>query len=164
MLSRWQSTIVDGYGNAQRLEKLIVLRESDQTPARMWEDKDGVISLLDGVVYSDQYGYVFFYAEPGLYRIKSEKLGFDWRDVPLGQLAGRDAGTGLSDDGETVSVVFGAEAGTVTEGNDPRISGALQKTANLSDLDDPDAALESLGAGSAAKRNVGTEPGNVMEV
>lgn len=124
MYSRWQSTIVDANGNARPLEKLIVLNEADQSPARMWDNAEGTISLLDGVVYSDQYGYAFFYAEPGLYRIKSDTLGFDWRHVPLGQLAGRDAGTGLVDDGEAVSVVYGSQAGTAAEGNDARLSDA----------------------------------------
>lgn len=131
MLSRWQATIVDANGNVRPLEKLIVINEADQTPAQMWDNAEGTISLLDGVVYSDQYGYAFFYAAPGLYRIKSDTLGFDWRDVPLGQLAGRDAGAGLVDDGRTVNVEFGDQAGTATEGNDPRLSDGRDWNADI---------------------------------
>lgn len=152
MLSRWQSTIVDAQGNARRLEKLIVLNEADQSPARMWDNAEGTISLLDGVVYSDQYGYAYFYAEPGLYRIKSDTLGFDWRHVPLGQLAGRDAGTGLADDGEAVSVVYGSQAGTAAEGNDARLSDARDWIAAVVPQEEAEAGTASTARKWTAQR------------
>ncbi|MEU8334805.1 hypothetical protein [Micromonospora tulbaghiae] len=58
-------------------------------------------------------------------------------------------------------VEVGTGPGTVAAGNDTRITGAVQKSANLGDLADPAAARASLGLGAAATRSVGTAAGTV---
>lgn len=79
------------------------------------------------------------------------------------------AGAGLTGGGtlatnRTISVKFGTGSDDVARGNDSRITGALQKSQNLSDLASKSAARGNLGLGSAATRDVGTGSGNVMEV
>lgn len=56
---------------------------------------------------------------------------------------------------------IGTAAGTVAAGNDTRITGAAQKSANLSDLANVVTARTNLGLGNSATQNVGTAAGTV---
>ncbi|HHH1747194.1 TPA: hypothetical protein ACPZTB_002615 [Yersinia enterocolitica] len=66
--------------------------------------------------------------------------------------------------GGAASLNVGTAAGTVAAGNDSRITGALQKSANLSDLTNVPAALLNLGLGTAAKKDVGTGTGQIPDM
>ncbi|MCM2353016.1 MAG: hypothetical protein NDI63_05310 [Pseudobdellovibrio sp.] len=67
------------------------------------------------------------------------------------------AGTGLTGgpitSSGTLSVNFGTSAGTVAEGNDSRITGALQSVNNLAELSSVSLARTNLGLGSLATKS-----------
>ncbi len=59
------------------------------------------------------------------------------------------AGTGLDLTGNTFSVLYGTTSGTAAQGNDSRITGAAQKSANLSDLANVATAVDNLGGAAS---------------
>lgn len=90
MLNRWQSTIVDAQGNVQPGAVLTIRHESDQSLAQVYMSPSTTQPYPLGQVPADAFGYAYFYAPGGLYRIQSVALGVDWRHVPLGDLQGMD--------------------------------------------------------------------------
>lgn len=63
--------------------------------------------------------------------------------------------------GDAAAKNTGTGAGTVAAGNDTRITGAAQKSANLSDLASASSARTALGLGDTATKNIGTTAGSV---
>ena len=157
MLNRWQRTIVDLQGNVVPYAQIQVRVEQTQAAAIVYADIAGNEPIPNGIVTADANGYAYFYAEAGLYRISSEEPTIDWRHVDIGSAnAVQRAGTGLTRSGATLSVDYGTTEGTVAEGNDSRITGAMQKSANLADVDNAETARDNLGLGTMATRNVTT--------
>jgi hypothetical protein len=78
----------------------------------------------------------------------------------LGNLAVMSYGTGLGSSGGNLTVTFGTTSGTVAQGNDGRIVGALQSSNNLSDLSNVVAALSNLGLGGTAVLGIGAGLGS----
>lgn len=68
---------------------------------------------------------------------------------------GVDAGTGLTQSGTTLSVNYGTTSTTAAAGNDSRITGAAQKSANLSDLVSKTTSYTNLIVGSSGAAHQG---------
>lgn len=82
-----------------------------------------------------------------------------------------NAGTGLTGgaitSSGTLSVNFGTSSGTVAQGNDPRILGALQSVNNLADISSATAARNNLGLSALATKttiNLATDVSGVLPV
>jgi hypothetical protein len=71
-----------------------------------------------------------------------------------GTITGVTAGTGLTGGGTsgavTLAVAYGTASNTAAQGNDSRITGALQSASNLSDVGSASTARTNLGLGTAA--------------
>lgn len=86
-LGRWQRTIVDLAGNVIPGAVITIRRESDQQLVTVYGDKAGEHPYTPtGQATADANGYVYFYVEPGLYRITSSNPAVDWRDVEIGSV------------------------------------------------------------------------------
>ena len=114
-----------------------------------WDSLSGGTQLTDlttaggspiTVVTPDALGRVVFYG-PNSYVGAiwlQDPTGTRWRIDPA-DLANRVA-----------SVAYGTTAGTAAEGNDSRITGAMQKAANLADVADANVSRGNLGAAAAS--------------
>lgn len=71
------------------------------------------------------------------------------------QSLGCDAGTGLTQSGTALNVDYGTAGGTAAQGNDSRITGAAQKSANLSDLSSKTTSYTNLIVGSPGAAHQG---------
>lgn len=63
-------------------------------------------------------------------------------------------GTGLTQSGTTLQVTYGTTVGTAAQGNDSRITGALQASSNLSDVANPTTARTNIGALAATATGI----------
>jgi hypothetical protein len=67
-------------------------------------------------------------------------------NLGLGTFATKNVGTGFTVDGSSnASVTYGTASGTAAVGNDSRITGAMQKSSNLSDVANASTARANLG-------------------
>jgi len=92
MLSRWERTIVDEFGNRVDQPQVLVQQERASTPlAVIKADIDGT-TPRDNPFIPPPGEDPFFYAAGGLYRIMVTKGGYSrvFRHVPLGTAAATD--------------------------------------------------------------------------
>lgn len=124
MLVRWQSTIVDQSGSVVPGATVRVVTEATQTPAAVYRDRDGTDPYPAGVVPADGRGFLFFHAQEGLYRLTSDDLAIDWRDVALVSLDRAEPGLFLKADPAAVAFVkTGAGAASVKAGTKISVAG-----------------------------------------
>lgn len=96
-LLRGQGTIVDENGDVIPNAIVTVRSETSGALASLFDDRDGTNSI-GNPINADSNGYVFFYVEPGRYRITASDgvAEIDWRDVvlPEGPLGSSGLGEG----------------------------------------------------------------------
>ena len=143
------------------------------TLASLYTDR-GKGTAASNPATTDSSGNLTIWVDPGVYDcVTPSPNAGSWtiqvdpaaEDVPAAATQ-VIAGTGLSGGGSltadrTLAVVYGTTSGTAAQGDDSRITGAAQKSANLSDLASPSTARSNLGLGGAALLNVGTTTGTV---
>lgn len=89
----------------------------------------------------------------------SPAVGQLWIDTSTANMARLKMWDG--DEWVTIDLRVGTTAGTVAAGDDSRITGAAQKSANLSDLANAATARTNLGLGNVATLDIGTTAGTV---
>lgn len=91
-LARWQRTIVDDAGDVVPSASVEVRKESDNSLATIYSDRLGTTPLANPFT-ADAEGFAAFHAVGGAYKVTATSGAFsrEWRYVPLGTAAERDA-------------------------------------------------------------------------
>lgn len=134
MLNRWQKNIVDRNGNIVPYAQVMIMKEEDQSLATVFRDRNGLDPYPMGQVTADEYGFVYFYAEADLYRIRSAQPAIDWRDVDIG--SANALSNVITAEGDLVVGDEGGLAARLPKG-DPNTVLGVDESGNLGYKPDP---------------------------
>jgi lysophospholipase L1-like esterase len=155
--------VVEAHGSSAS-RPVTVYRYGTTTPAAVYADQARTVPLAGGVVTPDLYGNVVVWTdEVGVVSVGRVDAGREtvetWSVLPpAAEIASRLTAA----EGDIAAIPSDAAAGTpslrslgttstkAAAGNDSRITGAAQKSSDLSDLASPSTARTNLGLGSAA--------------
>jgi hypothetical protein len=133
---------------------------TDFSPAHSYQLAAADPTVLGNWISVNLGGVVSVNMQSGVIVLAAADVGAPATSRQINTGGGLTGGGDLTAD-RTIAVALGTSAGTVTEGNDARVVGALQAGSNLLDLNSVTSARTNLGLANSATRPVGTASGTV---